>query len=127
MKICAAQTRPVTGDIPANIGNHDKLIGLAVAGKADLIIFPELSLTGYEPTWAKKLAVKWDDARLDVFQEISDTRHIPSGWEYRSNAARSFASVWLFFNHTRRGAFIPRATSIPTKNRFLQQGKAHLI
>ena len=79
MKICAAQTRPVTGDIPANIGNHDKLIGLAVAGKADLIIFPELSLTGYEPTWAKKLAVKWDDARLDVFQEISDTRHITIG------------------------------------------------
>jgi len=79
MKICAAQTRPVTGDIPANIENHEKLISLAVAGKADLIIFPELSLTGYEPTLAKKLAVKWDDARLDVFQEISDTRHITIG------------------------------------------------
>ena len=79
MKICAAQTRPVTGDIPANIENHKKLIGLAVAGKADLIIFPELSLTGYEPSLAKKLAVNWEDARLDVFQEISDARQLTIG------------------------------------------------
>jgi predicted amidohydrolase len=79
MKICAAQTRPVTGDIPANITNHKRLIDLAVAAKADLIIFPELSLTGYEPSLAGKLAVKWDDARLDVFQKISDTRHLTIG------------------------------------------------
>ncbi len=79
MKLCAAQTRPVTGDIPANIENHKKLIDVAVAGKADLIIFPELSLTGYEPSLAKKLAVNWEDDRLDVFQEISDARQITIG------------------------------------------------
>ncbi len=79
MKICAAQTRPVTGDIPANIKNHRKLIDLAVAGHADAIIFPELSLTGYEPALAKKLAVKWDDARLEVFQKISDANQITIG------------------------------------------------
>jgi predicted amidohydrolase len=49
MKICAAQTRPVRGDIQTNIDNHKKLIDLAVSNGADIIIFPELSLTGYEP------------------------------------------------------------------------------
>ncbi|HXL55019.1 MAG TPA: hypothetical protein VN958_02100, partial [Chitinophagaceae bacterium] len=40
MKICAAQTRPVKGDIQSNIDNHKKLIGLAVSKGAETIIFP---------------------------------------------------------------------------------------
>jgi len=56
MKICVAQTRPVKGDIQSNIENHKKFIDLAVSGGADTIIFPELSLTGYEPELAKELA-----------------------------------------------------------------------
>ncbi len=53
MKICVAQTRPVKGDIQGNIENHIKLIDLAVLNGADTIIFPELSITGYEPELAK--------------------------------------------------------------------------
>ena len=52
MKICAAQTRPVKGNIQQNIENHKKLINLAVVNGADIIIFPELSITGYEPELA---------------------------------------------------------------------------
>ena len=72
MKICAAQTKPVTGNIQANIENHLLFIGRAVSMGADAILFSELSLTGYEPTLAKKLATQADDSRLDVFQEISN-------------------------------------------------------
>jgi len=79
MKICVAQTRPVKGDIQRNIDNHKKLIDLAVANGADSIIFPELSLTGYEPGLAKELATIQDDNRFNVFQEISDTRRISIG------------------------------------------------
>jgi predicted amidohydrolase len=79
MKICVAQTRPVTGDIKANIDNHKKLIALAVSHDADIIIFPELSLTGYEPTLAKKLAANPSEARFDEFQTISDDRKITIG------------------------------------------------
>lgn len=79
MKICVAQTRPVKADILTNIVNHKKLIDLAVAHGADSIIFPELSLTGYEPGLAKELATDQDDNRLNVFQEISDTSQITIG------------------------------------------------
>ncbi len=74
MKLCVVQTRPARGDIQANIENHKKLINLAIAHGADTIIFPELSITGYEPELAKGLATAIDDKRFDDFQELS-TRH----------------------------------------------------
>ncbi len=79
MKICVAQTHPVKGDIQGNIENHKKLIGHAVENNADLIIFPELSLTGYEPTLAKELAITKEDNRLDDFQILSDANEISIG------------------------------------------------
>ena len=79
MKICVAQTRAVKGDIPRNIDNHKKLIDLAVSSGAAVVIFPELSLTGYEPTLAKELATRQDDSRLDVFQQISDVKQVTIG------------------------------------------------
>jgi len=79
MKICVAQTRPVKGDIQPNIENHKELINLAVSNEADIIIFPELSITGYEPGLAKELATNQDDNRFDDFQKISDARGIIIG------------------------------------------------
>ena len=79
MKICLAQARPIKGNIAANIKNHEKLIGLAASYEADLIVFPELSLTGYEPELAKELAMTPDDTMLDVFQQISDSKNIIIG------------------------------------------------
>lgn len=76
MKICIAQTRPVTGNIAANITNHNKLIHLAVSYKSDAIFFPELSLTGYEPELAEGLATDLGDKRLDDFQQLSDSHKI---------------------------------------------------
>ncbi|HEV8717744.1 MAG TPA: nitrilase-related carbon-nitrogen hydrolase [Candidatus Binatia bacterium] len=46
MKIGVAQTRPITGDMQSNIANHKQWIERAVADGVELIIFPELSLTG---------------------------------------------------------------------------------
>ncbi|WP_010177333.1 carbon-nitrogen hydrolase family protein [Aquimarina agarilytica] len=76
MKICIAQTEPIKGDILKNIENHKKLIMLSVKKGADLIVFSELSLTGYEPELAQKLATTKDDQRFNEFQEISDVHKI---------------------------------------------------
>lgn len=56
MKICVAQTRPIKGEIDKNIEIHKKFIDLATSKGANMIFFPELSLTGYEPKLAKHLA-----------------------------------------------------------------------
>jgi len=79
MKICVAQTRPIKGDIQSNIDNHKKLLDLAVSNGADTVIFPELSITGYEPELAKELATTQDDGRFDDFQKIADTKRITVG------------------------------------------------
>jgi hypothetical protein len=64
MKIAVAMTRAVTGDISANVAGHLELASLAVAHGTQFLAFPELSLTGYEPTLAKALALDLEDPRL---------------------------------------------------------------
>ena len=79
MKLCVAQTRSVKGDIQRNIVRHKEFIDQAAAHGADIIVFPELSLTGYEPTLAKNMAMHTDDDRLDGFQIISNKNQITIG------------------------------------------------
>jgi predicted amidohydrolase len=79
MKICIAQTRAVTGDVNYNIHNHKKFTSLAATHGAGAIIFPELSLTGYEPTLANELATNKDDEGFKELQEISDAKKIIIG------------------------------------------------
>ena len=73
MNICAAQIHPAKGEIAENIGRHKRLIDLALQNGAELIVFPELSITGYEPDLAADLVTDPSDPRLDVFQAISDS------------------------------------------------------
>ena len=79
MKICLAQTKPITGDIQKNIESHKTFIERAVSHQANLIIFSELSLTGYEPALAQTLAILPDDPQLDVFQTMADAGQITVG------------------------------------------------
>lgn len=76
MKLCSAQIKPIKGKIESNIQKHISFINLAIENGANLIFFPELSLTGYEPTLAKELATTQEDALLDIFQEMSDAKQI---------------------------------------------------
>ena len=76
MKICVGQTRPVKGDIQTNIANHKKWIELAISNRAKIVIFPELSITGYEPELARELVVHQDDHRFDDFQMIADAGYL---------------------------------------------------
>lgn len=79
MKICIAQTKPIKGDVSANIEAHKKIIEFALQLNAEAIFFPELSLIGYEPAFAKKLATNQNDDRLEIFQKISDHNNIIIG------------------------------------------------
>lgn len=76
MKICIAQTRSYKGQIEKNIKAHLRIIDWAIEGKADVVIFPELSITGYEPELAKDLAATVMDSRFDVFQQKSDEHEL---------------------------------------------------
>jgi predicted amidohydrolase len=72
MRIGVAQTRPFKGDILRNIEAHVRLIELAGRAQADMIVFPELSITGYEPELAAGLATTAEDIRLHIFETLSE-------------------------------------------------------
>jgi len=106
MRICVAQTRPRRGDIDRNIECHRRLIDLAIANGADTIFFPELSITGYEPELAGELATHLDDSRLDVFQEIADSRRITTGVGVPTrNQPRPSITMVLFQPHEARQTY----------------------
>ncbi|MCF8254332.1 MAG: carbon-nitrogen hydrolase family protein [Bacteroidia bacterium] len=69
MKIAAAQIQAFEQNTNANIQNHLRMIELAALEKVDLILFPELSLTGYERALASSLSFTLGDSRLCVFIE----------------------------------------------------------
>lgn len=124
MKICVAQTRPVKGDILSNIDRHQKLIELAVSNGADIIIFPELSLTGYEPTLAKTLAVHPDDSRFDIFQQISDHRQIMIGAGVPAkNTTGICISMLLFQPHKARQIYAKQYLH-PDEEEFFTSGQS---
>lgn len=79
MKIAIVQMESVKGNLQQNITHHQKLIEVAVAHGATAVIFPELSLTGYEPTLAQTLATDPDDPRFDLFQDMSDAQQVMIG------------------------------------------------
>jgi predicted amidohydrolase len=80
-----------------------------VSQRADAIVFPELSLTGYEPRLAKKLATNPDDKRLDEFQRISDTRQITIGVGIpTSSEAGIRISMVIFQPHQARRVYSKR-------------------
>ena len=76
MILAAAQTKPTRGNIEANLLDHYRLIELAVQNGAQLIAFPEMSITGYEREHAQKLAFEKDDSRLDHLKKMSSKNNI---------------------------------------------------
>lgn len=74
--IAAAQIAAVRGDITRNIEAHARAIGVASQHGVRVLIFPELSLTGYEPTLAASLAFTPDDARLAPLAQLAREHHL---------------------------------------------------
>ena len=56
MKICIAQIQAINA-IESNIVTHKKWIKIALDNNVDLIVFPELSITGYKTVSISKYAL----------------------------------------------------------------------
>jgi predicted amidohydrolase len=69
--IAVAQTCPAAGDVAANISDHLALVRLAAGEGAEVVVFPELSLTGYELDLAPSLAFAARDPRLGPLSDAA--------------------------------------------------------
>ncbi|MBX3439701.1 MAG: carbon-nitrogen hydrolase family protein [Planctomycetaceae bacterium] len=70
-KIAAAQVASIRGDVARNIETHAAAIMTAAVHGVSVLIFPELSLIGYEPDLAADLAITPDDARLNPLAALA--------------------------------------------------------
>lgn len=72
--LAAAQTLPIPGDVEANVEQHLRLVRIAGEHQVQVLVCPELSLTGYELQLACGLAFSQDDSRLAPLVEAA-SRH----------------------------------------------------
>src|SRR5439155_27230813 len=87
--IAIAQCAPALGAVKRNLDMHMKWIARAKAARARLVIFPELSLTGYYlKDLAADVACAADDTRLAPIAEASRAIDISAGFVERSADAK---------------------------------------
>jgi predicted amidohydrolase len=72
MILASAQTKPTRGDIFCNLNDHYRLIEIASGKGADLIAFPELSISGYERENAAMFTFSENDTRLDKLASLAN-------------------------------------------------------
>lgn len=67
----AAQSISIAGDVHANLLRHQCFMQAAAQHGVQLLVFPELSLTGYERGLAADLAILPDDPVLQPLRELA--------------------------------------------------------
>ena len=75
-KIAAAQVASKRGDIVGNVATHVVAMAAAARHGVSLLVFPELSLTGYELDIAADLAITETDNRLDPLLALAHRENI---------------------------------------------------
>jgi len=76
MKLALAQISSKSGDVEVNVDTHINAILKASAEGVDYVVFPELSLTGYELDLGLELAFSPHDKRLEKLIEVSVQNNI---------------------------------------------------
>jgi len=89
IRIAIAQCAPALGAVKRNLDMHEKWIARARAAGARLVIFPELSVTGYYlKDLAADVACAADDSQLAPIAEASRDIDISAGFVERSADAK---------------------------------------
>ena len=71
LAIAAIQSISIKGDIAENARRHVHLARVAAKHGATFVLFPELSLTGYEPAIAPETAIGCNDPRLNELRMLA--------------------------------------------------------
>ncbi|WP_444922282.1 carbon-nitrogen hydrolase family protein [Microbulbifer sp. CnH-101-G] len=115
MKIAMAQVYSIKGDFPRNIDIHLEAIKVAGDIGVSLIVFPELSLTGYEPEIANELAFSLNDERFEVLKEAAAHYglYIMVGAPLKGDCLPKIGAV----------IFIPDGTVLTYEKNYLHEGE----
>ena len=97
MLLALCQLRPEAGDVAANVAAHLRFLRASADRGADLAVFPELSLTGYEPRRALRLAFAADDARIEPLRAFASSArmHAIVGAPLRAADKPRIGAAWI--------------------------------
>lgn len=119
MRIAAAQTISKPGDVLENASRHLDVCRAAAQRGVEFLVFPELSLSGYEPTLALRCKVDPYDERLNLLRamaaQASMTIAVGAPVACEDGGGLSIGCITLFPN---------RLTAVYRK-RFLHPGEEH--
>src|SRR6266498_2619767 len=76
MKVAVAQISCALGDFDANVRKIRDFTGLAKKSGAELIVFPEMTDTGYSMPVIQKHAKKWNEGAVTELQKIAKENSI---------------------------------------------------
>ncbi len=97
LKLAAAQSPSQRGDLKKNVSEHVRFIDAAGSMGVDLLIFPELSLTGYELDLASAQPLSRDDPSIEPLRKAA-TKHdmqVLVGGPLQSGLAKPYLAAFL--------------------------------
>lgn len=116
-KLRLAQIDGTLANFDDNLQKHLHYIDAAIADKCDAIVFPELSLTGYNvQDAAQDLAMRSDDARLEPLRDRSKHISILCGAIELSDDFAVYNAAFFFEDGT--GSSVHRKVYLPTYGMF---------
>lgn len=95
--VAAAQISSVRGHLEENVARHLRFISVAAAAGVDLIVFPELSLTGYEPDLARAFQLEAEDPRIEPLRTaaVKHGMHVLIGAPWSSGLDKPYLAAFL--------------------------------
>jgi predicted amidohydrolase len=112
LRVALAQIAPRLGDLEGNLARHHSLIDEARDEGADLVVFPELGLTGYLlQDLNAEVAMAGDDERLLALAQAGDGLSVIVSFVEESEDHRLFIAAALLedgrVRHVHRKVFLP--------------------
>ncbi|MBA0166056.1 hypothetical protein [Pectobacterium sp. CFBP8739] len=100
---------------------YQDMVITATQNAVDIIVFPERSLSGYEPSLVEELALSPKDIKSDAFQSMSDEYGISIEVGYPVKFSDGIKIIMVIFQPEKEALFYSKQLLHPDEMTFLNR------